>query len=192
MKRNIRWVMTITLLIVVVVLVYYKNINKEDKVQDDVTVVADTDKLLSKDLEKSYPVTVCQVVQLFTRIQKCYYNEEYSPEELEKLAKMARMIFDDELNSSNPDEEYMADLKEEIDLFKEKNKTISRVIVGKASDVRYSTVNDVKYAAVECIYYTKDDAGTSKITTTYILRKNEDDKWKILGWQEFVPSEWEE
>ncbi len=192
MKKNIRWVITITLLLIVVVLLYYRSVNKEEKKQEDTTVVQDTDKLLSKDLTESYPVTVCQVVQLFTRIQKCYYNEDCTNEEIVKLSEMAMQLFDEELIANNPKEEYLSDLEEEINIYRKHNKTISRVLVGKSSDVTYSTVEGVKYASVECIYYVKDDTNTEKTITTYILRKDESGKWKILGWQEFMPSEWEE
>ena len=192
MKRNIRWIMTITLLLIVAVLLYYRSVNKEEKQQEEATVVQDVDKLLSKDLDESYPITVCQVVQLFTRIQRCYYNEDCTNEEIAWLAGMAMQLFDDELVANNPTDEYLADLEEEINLYRKSNKTISRVLVGKSSDVTYSTVEGVKYASVECIYYVKDDDSTEKTVTTYILRKDENDKWKILGWQEFVPSEWEE
>lgn len=192
MKKNIRWILTITLLLIVVVLLYYRSVNKEENQQEDTTVVQDTDKLLSKDLTESYPVTVCQVVQLFTRIQKCYYNEDCTNEEIVKLSEMATQLFDEELIANNPKEEYLSDLEEEINLYRKHNKTISRVLVGKSSDVTYSTVDGVKYASVECIYYVKDDTNTEKTITTYILRKDENGKWKILGWQEFMPSEWEE
>ena len=217
MKRSIRWVLTITLLIIVVVIVYYKTINNPTSGTDSEEILSDKDTLLSKDfvsdfpdtvegvldkideekigeeMEENYPITVCQVVQLFTRIQKCYYNEECSEEELIKLAYMATILFDDELVENNsPFDEYFADLQEEIDLYKKENRTISRVILGKSSDVTYSTVEGQKYASVECVYYVKDEATTAKIVTTYMLRKNEDGKWKILGWQKYEPGEWEE
>lgn len=191
MKRSIRWIITITLLLVVVVLLYYREVNKDED-KDEISVVLDKDKLLNKDLEENYPLTVCQVVQLFTRIQKCYYNEDCTNEELVRLAYMSTNIFDEELLANNPFDDYFSNLEAEINDFRRNKRTISRVIVGKAADVRYSTVDEVKYAALECIYYTQDTKGTSKNTTTYILRKDENDKWKILGWKEFVPGEWEE
>jgi len=192
MKRNIKWIMTITLLLVVVVLLYYRTVNKEEKQEGETVTVEDTDKLLGKNLDESYPVTVCQVVQLFTRIQKCYYNEDTNSEEITKLAEMALKIFDDELVANNPKDKYLKDLEDEINYFRKNKKTISRVLVGKSSDVTYSTVDDVKYASVECIYYVKGEKGTEKCVATYILRKDKEGKWKILGWQEFAPSEWEE
>ena len=45
---------------------------------------------------------------------------------------------------------------------------------------------------MNCIYYLKSKSGTSKVVETYILRKDEDDRWKILGWKEYEESEWEQ
>ena len=192
MKRSIKWIITITLVLIVVVLLYYREVNKDEVYEDDTEIVRDTDKLLSKDLEDSYPITVCQVVQLFTRIQRCYYNEECTNDEIIQLADMALEIFDEELVENNPRKEYLEELEAEINYYKDNDRIISRVIVGKSGDVTYSTVEGVKYASVECIYYVKDDDGTEKNITTYILRKDDEGKWKILGWQEYVPSQWEE
>ena len=89
MKKNIKWFVTIALLMMIAVLVYYKVVNKDSKEKEEVATVEDKDKLLSKNLEENYPLTVCQVVQLFTRIQKCYYNEECSNEDIVRLAYMA-------------------------------------------------------------------------------------------------------
>ena len=44
-------------------------------------------KVLQKDLERNYPPTPKEVVKYFAEITKCFYNEEYSEEELEKLKK---------------------------------------------------------------------------------------------------------
>lgn len=192
MKRNIRWIITITLLLIVVALLYYRAVNSDGEDVEETATVSDVDKLLAKDLQDNYPLTVCQVVQLFTRIQKCYYNEKCSNEEIVKLAYMATELFDAELLENNPFDEYFTDLEDEINEFRKTNKTISRVIVGKSSEVEYSTIDEVKYASLDCIYYTTDDMGTYKIVTTYILRKDEEDRWKILGWQEYQPDEWEE
>ena len=215
MKRSIKWVITITLLLIVVVLVYYKAVNGDKIIQDDTTVLSDKDKLLGKDyvsdfpdtvedvlskidsntigeeMESDYPLTVCQVVSLFTKIQRSYYNEDNSEKELIKLAYMATILFDKELIDNNPFDEYFEELQEEIEGYQDDNRIISRVIVGKSSDVKYSTVDEKKYASVECIYYVQNDSGTMKNVTTYILRKDEDGKWRILGWQLYQPDPWE-
>lgn len=193
MKKRMRWLVVVTIMVVIGVgFYYYKSQNPHDSGNNlEEESVGEVDKILNKDLEEHYPYTVREVVQLFTRIQKCYYNEDYTDEELVKLAYKAMALFDDELAEENPFDEYYEDLKTEVDTYASVNQIINRVILEDASDVVYSTVDGQKYASINCIYYLKSDAGTSKVEETYILRKDADDRWKILGWKEYEESEWE-
>ena len=104
---------------------------------------------------------------------------------------MATELFDEELNNANSFDEYYEELRTEVDQYKDENKIINRTILDKSSEVVYSTVEEQKYASLNCTYYLKADAGTSKVVETYILRKDENDHWKILGWKEYEESEWE-
>ena len=45
--------------------------------------------VLSRDLQNDYPATVKEVLKYYTEIEKCFYNEEYTDEELEALAAAA-------------------------------------------------------------------------------------------------------
>ena len=193
MKRRMRWLITLTLLAVVVVIWYYIDSNKASENGDSKSslVVSEVDKLVNKDLEKSYPYTAREVVQTFIRIQKCYYNEKMSDDEFVKLAFMATELFDEELKNANPFDEYYEELKTEGAQYKDEKKIINRTILDKTNEVVYSTVDEQKYASMNCIYYLKSKSGTSKVVETYILRKDEDDRWKILGWKEYEESEWE-
>ena len=193
MKRRMRWLVTITLLAAVVVIWYYIDSNKPSEKTNtkNSQIVSEVDKLLNKDLEESYPYTAREVVQLFIRIQKCYYNETWNEQEFVKLAYMATELFDEELNNANSFDEYYEDLKSEVKQYDEENKIINRTIIDKSSEVVYSTVEEQRYASLNCTYYLKSDKGTSKVVETYILRKDENDHWKILGWKEYEESEWE-
>ena len=187
MKSRLKFLIVISVLCILAVVLYYHFSNsmaaseKEDST--DNTEVREIDKLLTKDLESGYPITVREVVNLYTRIQMCYYNEDLTSEELVKLAYMATAIFDDELVSNNSFDEYYSELLNEIDQYMEEGRTISRIIIDKSSDVIYSTVEGEKYASINCIYYVKTDKGTEKTTETYVLRKDSNDRWKILGWK---------
>jgi hypothetical protein len=194
MKRRMRWLVTLTLLAVVVVIWYYVDSNKplESDGTKEVGEVTEIDKVLNKDLEKSYPHTAREVIQLFIRIQKCYYNEKWSEEEFVKLAYKATELFDEELKNSNPFDEYYEELKTEVSQYKDEKKIINRTILDKTSEIVYSTVEEQKYASLNCTYYLKSASGTSKVIETYILRKDEEDRWKILGWKEYEESEWEQ
>ena len=194
MKGRVRYLVTITLLCVVGVMLFYNFSNSEESDEkesgdQDSGIVSEIDKLLSKDLKTNYPLTAREVVNLFTRIQKCYYNEDCSSEELVSLSYMATELLDEELKAMNPYNEYFSDLQQEIQQYKNEGKTISRVIVDKSSEVVYSYVDDVKYASINCIYYLKTSNSTEKTIETYALRKDEEDKWKILGWKVYEESE---
>ena len=86
-------------------------------------------------------------------------------------------------------DEYYDALVDDINQYMEEGKIISRVIIDKASDVIYSTVDDTKYASINCIYYLKTSDTTEKITETYILRKDGEGRWKILGWKLYEEKE---
>lgn len=187
MRNRIKLLITVSLLCVLAVLLYYNISNKtaqaESKKESETVSISEVDKMLAKNLDNNYPVTAKEVLSLFTRIQQCYYNEEYSQEELVKLAYMAMKLFDEQLIEKNPFDEYYEDLQRDIDMFAENDSTISRVILDKSSDIMYSTIDGVKYASINCVYYIKKKSGTEKTIETYILRKNEEDRWKILGWK---------
>lgn len=193
MKNRLKFLIVVAVLCILAVVLYYHFSNStvsSDKEDDtDNTEVREIDKLLTKDMEANYPLTVREVVNLFTRIQMCYYNDDCTSEELVKLAYMATVIFDDELVENNPFDEYYSELLTDIDQYKGDIKTISRVILGKSSDVIYSTIDGEKYASINCIYYLKTDNGTEKTTETYILRKDSEDRWKILGWKLYEENE---
>ena len=194
MKKRMTWLIGVTLLMVVGVIAYYFYVNKggDSGSIGNEKIVSEVDKVLNKDLEERYPYTVREVVQFFVRIQKCYYNEEYTEDELVKLAYKATELFDTELVAENPFDEYYEDLKEEINLYDKTGKYIYKVMLDDNSEVEYSTVDEQAYASINCIYYIKDESGTSKVEETYILRKDENDRWKILGWQKYEGSEWEQ
>ncbi len=193
MKRSSRWLITVTIALVIGVIIYYNYVNGPKKSEDntDSVVISEVTKVVNKDLETSYPLTAREVVQFFVRIQKCYYNEEYTEEELVKLAYKATELFDTELIEGNPFDDYYENLKSEINAFAVDNTIISSVIIDDRNDVIYSTVDGQKYAQLNCTYYFKSDKERSGVKETYILRKDENDRWKILGWKEYEESEWE-
>ena len=194
MKKRMKWLVTVTILMVAAVIAYYFYVNKGEQSGNigNENIVGEVDKILNKDLEERYPYTVREVVQFFVRIQKCYYNEEYTEDELVKLAYKATELFDAELTEENPFDKYYENLKKEINLYKKTGKYIYKVMLAENSEVEYSTVDNQSYASMKCIYYLKDEKGTSKVEEIYVLRKDENDRWKILGWKEYEGSEWEQ
>lgn len=192
--KHVKKLVTITLIIVLCVLVYYRYANKDrsgsdsDGTQDNTPEI---EKVLNKNLDQYYPKTPLELVKFFTRIQKCYYNENPSDEEIEQLGALARQLFDEELLEENPEEEYYKSLKEEIEQYKKDDKTIDKVAFDKSSDVVYATVEDRKTATLNCVYYMRQGDRITTYEQTFIARKDEEGLWKIYGWKAYEPTELE-
>lgn len=191
--KKLKYLMTLAILLVIGVMIYYVCINKgNDKNEENGIGISEVDKVLAKDLENNYPLTAREVISYFTSIQKCYYNEEYTDDELVQLSYKARELFDDELAENNKFDEYYENLTLEIEEYKSANRTITKIILDKAAEVIYSELEGVKYAEMNCIYYIKTSGETTKVTEKYILRCDNDGRWKILGWDFYRPSEYDE
>lgn len=174
-------------------LLYYYYLSSKDKTVDKKsdTEVEEVAKLISKDLDISYPATPREVVEFYSRILSCYYGGKCDEEEIEQLAAQSRKLFDDELNNKNPYEEYVENLKAEIKQYKEEKKKISTYIIEKSGDIEYKTFQSHFYAKVDCAYYIKGEGVTSRTLETYTLRKDSAGKWKILYWS-LTPAETDE
>ena len=180
---TLRVVLSVTIILVLLVVMYAHVSNVEPKKNENETVVSKVDEIISRDIVNNYPTTVRELVTLFTEIQMCYYNEDINEEELKCLADKARLLFDEDLLAQNPYETYYDNLKQEISDYKKINKKISRVLVDKASDVNVVPMPDGdKAASIKVTYYCKEMEGTTKTVETYILRKDDGDRWKIYGW----------
>ena len=183
--KKLKYLMTLALILVLGLTIYYFVVNKSDKNSDDSkdATVSGIEKMLSKDFEKNYPKSVREVVSNFISIQECYYNEDMEEDKLVQLAYQAMRLFDDELVETNPFDKYYAGLTKEIEEYRTEGKALYKTILDKASEVEYSEIDGVRYAKINCIYYLRASKGTDKVTETYALRRDDEGNWKILGWQ---------
>ena len=139
-------------------------------------------KVLQKDLERNYPPTPKEVVKYFAEITKCFYNEEYSEEELEKLATQIQVLYDEALVANKSEDDYMQDLRSEIASMKENKYTIVGYEVSPSTDVEFFTENEESCARLYCNFYVKQGAGNVPSLEQFVLRRDEAGHWKIMGW----------
>lgn len=165
------------------ILFYFYSTTKSSAAKRNTNVeISEVTKLLSKDLDNSYPDTPREVIRTYNRIITCFYGAKITEEELNKLVKMAQTLMDNELLERNPYDVYYNNLKEDIAAYKSEKKTISSFILANSYDVQYKTLQGKQYAMLDCVYYTKSNAGTSRTIQRYTLRKDEAGRWKILYW----------
>lgn len=156
----------------------HKSRTSEEEVVESTAV----QKVLQRDLQRNYPPTPKEVVKCFAEITKCFYNEEYSEEDLEKLAAKIQELYDDELIANKSQEDYLADLRSEIVNMKENNYTIHSYEVSASTDVEFFTEKEDACARLYCNFYVKQGAGNVPSLEQFVLRKDAEDHWKILGW----------
>ncbi|MDF2589893.1 MAG: hypothetical protein K0S41_3734 [Anaerocolumna sp.] len=140
--------------------------------------------LLSKDITGNYPSTPKEVIKLYSRITKNLYNEKHDEETIEGLAKQLRSLFDDELLEKNEYENYLLDLNVEMTDYRNASRTILSYMVEGNSSVVYWESEEKEYASIIASYTLKEDNNFTKIYENFVLRKDTEGNWKILGWGE--------
>lgn len=178
-QKVIQWGVAVAIVCVIVGGYFYatqkKNVSAEDGVQ-----LTEVQQVITKDLKANYPETPREVVKYFNRITSCYYNEEYTDEELYGLVDQARILFDEELQANNPRDAYYASVKADVANWHEASRSIVNTSVSDAEEVNYQTIDGDECAYVEASYFVNEKKGYSRTYQMYVLRKDEEGNWKIL------------
>lgn len=181
-KSTVR--VTIILIVVIVGLVaLYAFLLGRMKGEAAATALTPAQSVLSRNLDKNYPATVKEVVKYYTEIEKCFYNEDCTDEEIEALGVQARMLYDQELLDNNEMAVYITKLKEEIKGFRDAGRRLISVAVASSTNVDYFSENGFEFARLYCGYTIKESNGQSVSEgRVYLLRRDGDRHWKIYGW----------
>lgn len=185
-KRTLSTIVSMSILAIVIVLFYFYIENKVSTTDPSLKELTDAERLLNKDFDLYYPETPREVVKYFSNMIKIIYGNKASEEEINQLAVKIRELYDPEFLQLNPEEKYLQNLATELAEWKEKNRRITNYIFVNKNMEKESEIDGIKYAVKYVSFTIQEDI---KFTETWkiLLRKNEDDKWKILGW-EFVPN----
>ena len=162
---------------------FYYVIDKNKTAAEDNTKLTEVDKVITKDLDKSYPKTPREVVKFYNRIISCYYANQYSDDQFEKLIEQAMKLLDEELVANNEKERYMLAVKNDVEKYVSESKTISQSNVCASNDVTYKTIDGKECAVVMASYFIKEGSSYSKTFQQYVLRKDDKGRWKILGYE---------
>ena len=184
MKKAFRIGISIVICVGLVCGYYYylsqKNAKSSEDAQDKTTEV---EKIIERDFDKKYPKTPREVVKWYNRIITAFYGEEYTDEELEKMADQARSLMDDELLSYNPRDTYLKSLKADIEDYKTRNKIIVQSSVSDSNDITYATVDGDYCAYVDAYYFSREASDYSRTYEEFVLRMDDEGHWKILSFR---------
>lgn len=173
----------IGIICIALVVGYYYHISNSNTFSENVEVT-EVQKLILRDLkEDSYPETPREVIKLYNRIVSSYYNEKYTEEEFRQLTEQALLLMDQELLDNNPPEQYYLRVEAEVEFYRGKHRTINNATVCDTNEVKFATLNGAECAYVEASYFVRDDDGFTRSNQNYILRKDEEGRWKILAFE---------
>lgn len=145
-------------------------------------------KLLDKNFDQSYPATEREVVKIYCRIMKEMYSGECSDENIQGLFAQMRKLYDEELLSENSyDKQYKA-LKKELNSYKKAKKKIVNYAIEESEDVEKGEYEGQEQALVDVVLSIKEDSEWQHVGEQFVLRQDEEGRWKILGWHKIETS----
>lgn len=173
----------VVLLLVIVGLAYYVHLSNRNRNQKEERAKTEVEQLLQYDFENDYPKTVRETVKLHCRYMKCAYNKGFSDEELIVANQNIRKLFDEELLKFNTEQSQLTGLKDEIALYDENKQKFVSYSLSESSQIQYNEEAGQEYAKMKVGIVIKVGSSTLSGDEEYILRKDSQGYWKILGWQ---------
>ena len=139
-------------------------------------------EVTSRDLSKNYPQTPVEVANVYCSIVKCMYTEDLTEDQLFTLCGQMRALYSRELLESNPINDMLYRLEQEIELYKDEKITVSSFVIEPAEDVEYTVISDKKRANVE-FHFTLKGAKVSRLPEEIMLEEDDKREFKIIGWR---------
>lgn len=155
------------------------------KTAEEATEVTEKDALMSKNIAVSYPSTPREVLKLYNRYMVCLYgveSDQLTDDEVRTLGIKMRQMYDEELLEANPQESHLQKLTQEIVAFQADEKVMIQANVCDSNEVDYIDVDGASGALLEASYFIKK--GSKEFSRTYqqyLMRKDANGNWKILG-----------
>ena len=153
------------------------------KEEDGAVKASVVTEILDRNLNTNYPQTPKEVIKYFSEITQCYYNEEYTDEQLVLLADQMLKLYDPELANFKSHDDYIQDLKDDIAEYKFNNYTISSFAPSASTDVEFFKEDGYEFARIWCVYTIKSGKNYKPIQEVFILRKDSNSHWRIFGWK---------
>lgn len=171
----------ISILAVILVMFIINRVQKENKLKEaSKETLSEVQKILDMDLENDYPETPREVAKLHGDMTRLLYSG-IEDDEIKKLAEKIRELCDEELLEKNPLDQYLNDLYTDISLWRKLNRKIENDFVVNEEREEIKEKDGKEYATAY-ISFTITEKGKTSELRKYLMRKDDDNKWKILGW----------
>ncbi len=186
MKNNkkVTLLLAMAIVVVIIVIVFFRLANSNDVNEGEVSLSKTQSVILEHNLEVDYPQSPKAVVKYYAELSQCMYESGNTEKDISDLAVQSRKLLDDQLVAQQTDEEYLSALKKTISKFASEKRRIVSFTVSSSTDVNYYKADSGdEMASLYCIYTLQKGSLNYSDNEEYILRKDGDGHWKILGWQ---------
>lgn len=176
---------TIVLVVLAAMIVgfYYYISHKDAKEKEDDVTITKSQQVLMRNLETNYPPSPKEVVKYYCDITQCFYNETHAESEVEELAMQIRKLYDEELVGNQTEEEYLTQIKLEVLSMASNGITISSYGLPSSTDVTYFSEDGYEWARMYCTLNMRQETKMLNSVEQFLLRKDENGRWKIYGWE---------
>ncbi len=180
--KYIKFVIIAVLMIALTGGYYYYLSHRDSKPAEEDVTITRLDEVLLKQLDNAYPPTPREVIKFYNQFVECAYGDTYDESQFNQLVDQARKMMDDELLEANPLDTYKSQLLSDIASYKDNKQRIIKTGVCASDEVIFREIDKKKCAYVKATYFMKKGSGDFFRTyQRYLLRKDEDDNWKILA-----------
>ena len=170
-------------MVVLIVGFYFAISSRDNGGNEEEAQLKSGEDLLKKNMEQDYPLTPTAVVSYYSDLLLTYYNDDCSDSMRKDLMNQSRLLYDDELLENNSEEDQLYALQEDIAGYEKKKKQIINYTVCDTGDVEYSNLDGRDVALAFVSYRVREKKDLSDVAQEFLLRKDEEGRWKILGWQ---------
>lgn len=181
----VKTVIVVVIMAALIVLAYYRmnNTTKGNGTQKETSVaISAVDEVLMRDLDRNYPPSPKEVVKYYSELTKAMYNSDLTDEQIEALGARAMELYDPELAANQQWNRYIADLKSEIASKRSQEYAIMSYSLSASTDVVYFSKNGYECASLYCTYNIRNGSVPGSVMEQFILRQDENEHWRILGW----------
>lgn len=185
MKKTTTRAAVIILIVLVAVVGVFAYLQGRIREESNDAVMTEAQKVLFRDLSTDYPGTVKEVIKYYVSIQRCFYSDSTTAEELEQLGMKARELYDADLLAINGEEDNLIRLTADVNEFKDKKRTITSVAVASSLNVDTFKEDGYEFARIRCDYSIMEGSTNKLVSIIYLLRRvdnGRNEPWKIYGW----------
>ncbi|MBQ2804147.1 MAG: hypothetical protein IJF07_09650 [Lachnospiraceae bacterium] len=182
MKKSTTSITIIIIIMIVGVVGYYTYLSNKSRTLKEETALTQIQETLARDLSLDYPPSPKETIKYYNEIIDCLYNEECSEADIEALGQQARELYDADLLANNENEMYLVNLKAEVQDYKENQRRIVSVVLEPSADVDRYEEDGYSFARIRCSYNMMENGEAKRSDQVYLLRRDENKKWKIYGW----------